>query len=81
MTRPHVPAEILDLAVARNLVEKSGASFSFEGERLGHGRDRALDYLREHPAMVDLLLARLIAPPTAASLADPLAPSEAAKAG
>jgi recombination protein RecA len=73
-------AEILDLAVARNLIEKAGASFSFEGERLGHGRERALEFLREHPAVVDSLLARLVAIPTGPLPADPLALAEAAKA-
>jgi recombination protein RecA len=71
-------AELLDLAVARSLIEKSGASFSFEGERLGHGRERALEYLREHPAIADLLLARLNTAPAAASLAEPAALTEAA---
>jgi len=74
-------AEILDLAVARNLVEKSGASFSFEGERLGHGRDRALEFLKEHPAIIESLRARLAIVPPIGLNTDGLAPSEAAKAG
>jgi recombination protein RecA len=64
-------SEILDLAVARNLVEKAGASFSFEGERIGQGRDRALDFLREHPALTESLLARLVSTPPAASPIEP----------
>jgi recombination protein RecA len=75
-------AEILDLSVARNFVEKAGASFSFEGERLGHGRERALEYLREHPAVADLLLTRLgsTSPPPMTALAEPPDLSEAAGA-
>jgi len=41
--------DILDLAVTENLVEKSGSWFSFEGERIGQGREQSKDFLREHP--------------------------------
>jgi recombination protein RecA len=41
--------DLLDLAVADNLVEKSGSWFSFKGERIGQGREQAKDFLREHP--------------------------------
>jgi recombination protein RecA len=40
--------DILDLAVEKNIVEKSGAWFSFQGERLGQGRDNARQFLRDH---------------------------------
>lgn len=33
------------------VVEKSGAWFSFEGERIGQGRENAKQFLREHPEM------------------------------
>jgi recombination protein RecA len=47
--------DILDLAVTANLVEKSGAWFSYNGERMGQGRDQAKDYLKSNPqAKVDL---------------------------
>lgn len=47
--------DLLDLAVTANLVEKSGAWFSINGERMGQGRDQAKNFLKEHPAMkVDL---------------------------
>jgi recombination protein RecA len=32
-------------------VDKAGAWFSYNGERIGQGRDNVRDYLREHPAM------------------------------
>ncbi|UOE99951.1 recombinase RecA [Bdellovibrio reynosensis] len=41
--------DILDLAVTANLVEKSGAWFSMNGERMGQGRDQAKNFLKEHP--------------------------------
>jgi recombination protein RecA len=41
--------DILDLATIDNTVEKSGSWFSFEGERIGQGREQAKDFLKEHP--------------------------------
>jgi recombination protein RecA len=38
--------DILDLAVTASLVEKSGAWYSYKGERLGQGRDQAKEYLK-----------------------------------
>ncbi len=43
--------EILDLGVTAGIVDKAGAWFSYNGERIGQGRDNVRDYLREHPAM------------------------------
>jgi recombination protein RecA len=42
--------DLLDLAVENNIVEKSGAWFSYGGERIGQGRENARDYLKLHPA-------------------------------
>jgi recombination protein RecA len=41
--------EILDLGVSGNLVEKSGAWFSYEGQRIGQGRENSKIFLRENP--------------------------------
>jgi recombination protein RecA len=60
--------EALDLGVERGVVEKSGAYFSLDGERIGQGRERAADWLREHPAALDSLVSRIVgahAPPAA----------------
>ncbi len=43
--------EIVDLGVAANIVEKSGAWYSYKGERIGQGKDNAREYLREHAEM------------------------------
>ena len=40
--------DILDLAVANNIVEKSGAWFSFSGERIGQGRENVRQYLKDN---------------------------------
>lgn len=47
--------EILDLGVQGGFVEKSGAWFSAEGERIGQGRENAKQYLLEHPDMMATL--------------------------
>ncbi len=41
--------DLLDLAVDKNVVEKSGAWFSFQGERLGQGRENARQFLKDNP--------------------------------
>jgi recombination protein RecA len=41
--------DLLDLAVNNNIVEKSGAWFSYRGERLGQGRDNVKNMLKENP--------------------------------
>ncbi len=47
--------DILDLATDRNIVEKSGAWFSFQGERIGQGRENVKAYLDQHPDLLDKL--------------------------
>lgn len=41
--------DLIDIGVDKGLVDKSGAWFSYNGERLGQGRDNAKEFLREHP--------------------------------
>jgi recombination protein RecA len=41
--------DLLDLAVVHNIVEKSGAWFSFDGDRLGQGRENVKTLLKENP--------------------------------
>jgi len=45
--------EILDLGVAEGIVEKSGAWYSYQGERIGQGKENARQFLREHPEMAE----------------------------
>jgi recombination protein RecA len=51
--------DVLDLASNENIVEKSGAWFSFEGERIGQGREQAKAFLRDHPEALAKAEARL----------------------
>ena len=41
--------EILDLAVERDIINKSGAWFSYQGEKIGQGRENVKKYLAENP--------------------------------
>jgi len=43
--------EIIDLGVLAGIVDKAGAWFSYNGDRIGQGKDNVREYLREHPAM------------------------------
>ncbi len=43
--------ELVELGVTHGFVEKSGAWYSCEGERIGQGKDNARIYLKEHPAL------------------------------
>jgi len=43
--------EIIDLGVLAGIVDKAGAWFSYNGYRIGQGKDNVREYLREHPAM------------------------------
>jgi recombination protein RecA len=67
----NLAGEILDLATTHGLIEKSGASFMLDGERIGQGRDNVCAFLVEHPEIADSLRERLI---SAMKQADTLAP-------
>jgi recombination protein RecA len=41
--------DLLDMAVQREVIDKSGAWYSFDKERIGQGRENAKDFLKEHP--------------------------------
>ncbi len=43
--------EIIELGVAHKLIEKSGAWYSYQGEKIGQGKDNAREFLREHADM------------------------------
>jgi hypothetical protein len=50
---------VLDAALERKVVQKSGSYFSFEDERLGQGRQNATAFLREHPDVGQQILTRI----------------------
>ena len=43
---------VLDMAVEQNIIEKSGAWYAFNGERVGQGRENAREFLKEHPEVL-----------------------------
>ena len=47
--------DILDMAVALGIIQKSGSWFSYEGERLGQGRDNVKQYLKDTPEMAEAI--------------------------
>ncbi len=53
--------DLIDLGSECNAVEKSGAWFGFEGERIGQGRDNAIKYMREHPEIARKVEAKVLA--------------------
>jgi recombination protein RecA len=41
--------DLIDLAVEKEIIQKSGAWFSFDDERIGQGRENSKAFLKEHP--------------------------------
>jgi len=50
---------LLDLGVAKGVIKKSGAFYSFEETRLGQGRENAREYLRQHPELAQEMERRI----------------------
>lgn len=51
--------ELIDLGVNENIVEKSGAWYSYDGNRIGQGKDNVRIYLKEHPEMAKDIEAKI----------------------
>ncbi len=51
--------EIIDLGVKANIVEKSGAWYSYAGNRIGQGKDNVRQFLKENPAMAQEIEAKI----------------------
>jgi recombination protein RecA len=51
--------DVLDLAVTQNIVEKSGAWYSYAGERIGQGRENVRSFLKDHPEIFTRIDAQL----------------------
>ena len=51
--------ELIDLGVKQGIVDKAGAWYSYNEERIGQGKDNVRKYLKEHPAMADDIEQRL----------------------
>jgi len=51
--------EIIDMGVEADIVEKSGAWYSYGGERIGQGKDNAREFLKENPEMAKEIEAKI----------------------
>jgi recombination protein RecA len=51
--------ELIDLGVKANIVEKSGAWFSYDSQRVGQGRENAKQFLRDHPDVAEAIEKRI----------------------
>lgn len=51
--------DVLDLAVNAGIVNKSGAWYAYEGDKIGQGRENAKSYIHENPAFFDMLEAKV----------------------
>ena len=51
--------DILDLAANVGIINKSGAWYAYEGEKIGQGRENAKTYLKENKAFCDMIEAKV----------------------
>ena len=51
--------ELVDLGVAHELLQKAGSWYSYEGDRIGQGKDNVKAFLKEHPEVADALESRI----------------------
>jgi recombination protein RecA len=82
-----VAGDLLDTAVAQNIVDKSGSWYSYNGERIGQGRENAKQFLKDHPDVMAQIEAQVraalgLAPPQQKAEPQPVAaePAKAARA-
>jgi recombination protein RecA len=75
-------AELVDLGSTANIIEKSGAFYSYKGERIAQGRDKAAAFMNENPKIAAEIRARLVDARRAELAGTPVValPSEAAAA-
>jgi recombination protein RecA len=67
---------LIDLGIEHGIVQKSGAFFSYDGERLGQGRNNAKGFLRENPSMAQAIEQKIY---TALGIERPGVPSNGAE--
>jgi recombination protein RecA len=72
--------DALDLGVEANVVDKSGAWYTYSGERIGQGRENARMYLKEHPEALVEIERRVLAA-KGVDRVDPAPASDSSKAG
>lgn len=71
--------ELIDLGVSENIVEKSGAWYSYDGNRIGQGKDNVRMYLKDNPEMakeIEAKIREVMLPKNIKASADALADDE-----
>src|SRR5512142_2226595 len=63
--------EVIDMGVANGILEKSGAWYAYNGEKIGQGKDNARDFLIEHPELAAEIENKVRAAVGVAGLAEP----------
>jgi recombination protein RecA len=53
--------DVLDQATNKNIVEKSGAWFAYNGEKIGQGREAAKQYLQDNPKVMEEIAKKVMA--------------------
>jgi recombination protein RecA len=72
--------EIIELGVAQNLIDKSGAWYSYKGDRIGQGKENVRQFLRDNPAIANEVDAELRARLLVSAKPAPASTEEAAEA-
>jgi len=78
-----ITGDLLDTAVAQNIVDKSGSWYSYNGERIGQGRENAKQFLKDHPevlAQIDVQVRAALGLAAPQPKAEPAPAAEPAKA-
>ena len=52
--------EIIDLGVENNLIEKSGSWYSYDGDRIGQGKENVREYLIENPEIKEEIKQKIL---------------------
>jgi len=73
--------DLVDLASEANIIEKSGSWFSFNGERIGQGRENAKTFLLEHPETYNVIEAKVLSHFNVRRIGIDVAPEFVAPAG
>jgi len=51
--------ELIELGVVNNIIDKSGAWYAYDGDKIGQGKDNAREYLKEHPELATEIEAKI----------------------
>jgi recombination protein RecA len=52
--------DVLDLAAEKNIVEKSGTWYSYQGQRIGQGRENSKQFMKENPKILEQMEAEIL---------------------